>query len=404
MKIHFCDLCNESVPQADLDEGRAFVREWRVVCATGVRSMSHAAVAVPASESAHAPREPASSADLAPSTSSSAAATSTAAPAMSAVAPAPVLSAVSIAPIPPEPRSPRRTSSAALWIGVLAMAFTAGAIVVLHDQIDELARENRDARKAEMRALTEIADARRAHDALTTTLRGESARLEKRLDDEHATIEAALARVRDEQQKRAEDLQVAIQALNAWRGETGTQSQDDRRKIAELTQRLSKSEEDALQLAERLQSLEHAAKAAPAPVVQAAPTKGEPSWKALVIDLTSKNSGVRWEAVDGIGQAHDPSAASALIPMLKDPDVFVRMATARVLGDLKAMSAVAALIDALEDPEDAVREAAYLALRAITGNKDLKFDPLAPEAERAKRLKAVREWWKKEEESGAARG
>jgi hypothetical protein len=404
MKIQFCDLCNESVPQADLDEGRAFVRKGRVVCATCDRAMSHAAAAaLPASESPPAPHEPMSSVEPAPATGTVAVATSTA-PAPSPAAPAPVLSAVSIAPDPTATHAPRRTSPAALWIGVLAMAFTAGAIVVLHDQIDELARENRDARKAEARALTEIADARRAHDALATTLRGDSARLEKRLDDEHATIEAALARMREEQQKRAEDLQAAIQALNAWRGETGTQSQDDRRKITELTQRLSKSEEDALQLVERLQSLEHAAKAAPAPVVQAAPTKGEPAWKALVIDLTSKNSGVRWEAVDGIGQAHDPSAASALIPMLKDPDVFVRMATARVLGDLKAMSAVAALIDALEDPEDAVREAAYLALRAITGNKDLKFDPLAPEAERAKRLKAVREWWKKEEESGAARG
>ena len=27
MKIHFCDLCNESVPQTDLDEGRAFLRQ-----------------------------------------------------------------------------------------------------------------------------------------------------------------------------------------------------------------------------------------------------------------------------------------------------------------------------------------------------------------------------------------
>ena len=31
MKIHFCDLCNESVPQADLDQGRAFIRKDRVI-------------------------------------------------------------------------------------------------------------------------------------------------------------------------------------------------------------------------------------------------------------------------------------------------------------------------------------------------------------------------------------
>ncbi|MDF1798021.1 MAG: hypothetical protein P1V81_02505, partial [Planctomycetota bacterium] len=34
MKIHFCDLCNESVPQNDLDQGRAFMRKGRVICAT----------------------------------------------------------------------------------------------------------------------------------------------------------------------------------------------------------------------------------------------------------------------------------------------------------------------------------------------------------------------------------
>jgi len=41
MDIHFCDLCNESVPQSDLDAGRAFVRRGRVVCASCERAMTH---------------------------------------------------------------------------------------------------------------------------------------------------------------------------------------------------------------------------------------------------------------------------------------------------------------------------------------------------------------------------
>ena len=32
MKILFCDLCNESVPQSELDAGRAFMRKGRVIC------------------------------------------------------------------------------------------------------------------------------------------------------------------------------------------------------------------------------------------------------------------------------------------------------------------------------------------------------------------------------------
>src|SRR5262245_15688920 len=52
MKIHFCDLCNESVPQSDLDEGRAYFRKGRVVCANCDRAMSHAASGEPAVASA----------------------------------------------------------------------------------------------------------------------------------------------------------------------------------------------------------------------------------------------------------------------------------------------------------------------------------------------------------------
>jgi len=60
---------------------------------------------------------------------------------------------------------------------------------------------------------------------------------------------------------------------------------------------------------------------------------------------------------------------------------------------------VPALIDALEDTEAAVREAALGALRSLTG-KDLRFDPMASESERSKKVKAWREWWKKVEEEG----
>jgi putative sterol carrier protein len=39
MDVHFCDICNESVPQRDLDQGRAFLRKGRVVCAACDLSM-----------------------------------------------------------------------------------------------------------------------------------------------------------------------------------------------------------------------------------------------------------------------------------------------------------------------------------------------------------------------------
>jgi HEAT repeat protein len=71
------------------------------------------------------------------------------------------------------------------------------------------------------------------------------------------------------------------------------------------------------------------------------------------------------------------------------------MAAARVLGELGSKEAVPKLLVVLEDADSAVRETAWIALRLITG-KDFKFDPYANEAERAKRVRAWTDWWKKE--------
>lgn len=299
-----------------------------------------------------------------------------------------------------------------MWLALLAVAFTAAAIFVQNRRLEDAARENRDTRALVVRSHKELLDAlQRAQAELPRLLKAEEARWNARLDEDRKNIESKLQQWRGEDAKRRSELEKEAQALAAWRASVDERGKKDAVRLTELAQALAKSAEDAQPLVERLQALEQAAKAPPAPA-PAAPGQNEPTWKSLLVDLSSANAGVRWEAVDGLGQARDPQAVPALLPMLKDPDVFVRMATARVLGDLKATSAMPALLDALEDSEDAVREAAFVAMRSIVSNregnkdgtKDLKFDPLAPEAERAKRLKALREWWKKEEESGAGRG
>src|SRR5262245_35426012 len=38
--VSFCDLCNESIPQADLDQGRAVRRNERLICAACEAAMS----------------------------------------------------------------------------------------------------------------------------------------------------------------------------------------------------------------------------------------------------------------------------------------------------------------------------------------------------------------------------
>jgi len=102
--------------------------------------------------------------------------------------------------------------------------------------------------------------------------------------------------------------------------------------------------------------------------------------------------------VYALGETNDAAVVPHLVPMLADPDLFVRMATIRVLDEnLSARSAAPALIDALEDEESAVREAAMLALRSLTG-RDFRFDPLAGPGDRSKRVKAWRDWWKRDGE------
>jgi HEAT repeat protein len=114
----------------------------------------------------------------------------------------------------------------------------------------------------------------------------------------------------------------------------------------------------------------------------------------LVKGLESANAGDRWTAVQSLGETRDPMVAEYLLPRLKDADIFVRMATARVLGDLGSTKAIPALIEALEDSETPVREAAYVALCTVS-KKNLPFDALADSSERARRVKAWQDWWKK---------
>jgi HEAT repeat protein len=140
---------------------------------------------------------------------------------------------------------------------------------------------------------------------------------------------------------------------------------------------------------QRNQSAVHAPAAAP-----------QAPWLGILPQLESTVAGDRWTAVQQLGETRDPAVADYLTPLLKDTDIFVRMATARVLGDLGAPRATPALIDALEDAEFPVREAAYVALVAVS-KRNLPFDAMADPAERAKRVKAWRDWWKKEGGAGA---
>ena len=429
MDIHFCDLCNESVPQSDLDQGRAFLRRGRVVCASCERAMTHTVSSAPhgAETVAGTPEvvEPAVEAEIAqaidvlsgdPRVEPESFPARTAAPAEFAGAPmfstgsgaesgaeshapAPFPSFVAATPVAAAPVAPRR--SAGVVVGLVALVFAAVSAAVLNESI-----RGNEAKSAELEArirgqnglIEELRKANADANAELASLRG---RMSTEIASERDVAEKAIADLRagtGEIQKRNEDLSHRLDEASA---SAAAREQEASRRHEELATSVAKSRDDGKAIQDRLAKLEEEVQKAPAPApaAPAAADSGGSKLGPLLGDLQSPKAAVRWEAVDQIGQTKDAEAVPYLLPLLKDVDVFVRMATARVLGDLKATTAVPALIDALEDSEAAVREAALVALRALTG-KDLRFDPMASEAERSKKVKAWREWWKKVEEEG----
>jgi hypothetical protein len=383
MKIHFCDLCNESVPQSDLDQGRARLVKDRVICSTCERAMSLASASAGARVA-----EPFSAADPAPA----------------AYPPAAPLSAEHAAIAPAVPGTASGGSGVA-WMAAAGLLATAIVVYVFEQRVDRLAASD-----LELAHTVELARADvRGIEARLARLPAETAELERRLSeglkDALATSEqqrTEMAAATERAERTLAELQRAQKALRKDLDELALAREQ---RLDELSHRLAQNEDAQRALTGRLSQYQESAESARAaadalakalPEKQAAAPAG-PAWLALLPNLGDANPSTRWEAVDELGRSKDPAAVPHVIPLLRDSDLFVRMCAARVLADLGTLQGVPSLIDALEDAEPTVRESAWNALRTLTG-KDLKFDTQANEAERQKKVKLWREWWKKEGE------
>lgn len=413
MEVRFCDLCNESVPQVDLDQGRAKTIKGRIVCATCDRAMSHmgersfaspvaSGHAIPAAPQRHDVAHGHVNSGAHESSPYDAARRTVDGAHAHAAAPFGERSAVSIAPPPPPPRS--SASSAGLWVAVVGLLFTAGTIAVFNDRIRTLDLNDRALAERDKSLATSLARV----DAIPAQLSASENRVAELLRAEITRDREGAARDLAElgkqlQSSRAEIARLATE-LSALKSDSATGASSWQKRVEDVAQRLARQEDDFRAHEARIAELEELAKNPPVVAVDpSAAPGGAPAapataaWKAAIPDLTSTNQNQRWMAVDAIGHSGDPEAVPYLVPMLKDADVFVRMAAARVLGDMKATAAVPALIDALEDADTPVRDAAWTAFSSIAGTH-LQFDAGANEAERARRIKAIREWWKKAEE------
>jgi hypothetical protein len=413
MKIHFCDLCNESVPQTDLDEERAFIRKGRVVCATCDRSMSHEEQAGGPVGGPFGAGAPASGAPAPSFAGPSAAAPAGTSAGTSAGAPA---GAPPSAPPPPAPAAPAplsppvphhtygshrpRSSGAGVGVGLVALLLASASAFWAYDRTEKLNEDLRAAHET-LRDDLRLNDQRIGADLRSQAeeSRQVADALRRELSDQRAWLDGRLARADDQAKEVSAKLDTFGATIGEMREAFGEVNRHDQ-ELMRLQKRYTALGDEVHLLGVRIDELLARPTAPAAGAGAAPPDPGEapPPWMGLVEQLASENTSERWQAVVALGETNDPAVSEYLLPALQDTDIFIRMVTARVLGDLGSPKCIPALIEALDDEESAVREAAYIALRAVT-QRDLPFDPVTEDAsQRARRIKAWRDWWDKEKD------
>lgn len=364
MNLYFCDLCNESIPQADLDLGRAVRRNERLICAAceGAMSGGHARPSVPG--------------------------------------PAPATHVMG----PPSSHGSSSVAAVALAFASVALVAGVGTGAYFFWRLEELGNGLKQQISDLERSAPEHAR------TVSAALLDESSTRESEFAAARNTLQALSVRVQELEQSGAETsaIERRLDKLDA--------------RIAGLDDLASKVQHQSGAIDQLAVALAEVAAVRPAPKEPPAAAEKAPSetprastpapaanapggalWEKWLADLASPDSGTRWQAVQSLGGSRDPSVVAHLVPMLKDSDIFVRMAACRHLGDLGSIEAIPALIDTLEDEEASVREAALVALRGLSG-QSIPFDPLARDGDRSKRVKAWRDWWEESSKELLGRG
>ena len=369
MEVYFCDICNESIPATDLDHGMAFRRGERVVCAACDNSMS---------QKSAGDEEGVGS------------------PSLGTIATAVPVGAPSSAQGPASAPSSLAENSSSGCVGGALKAGLLGAIVfvgyqqvsqviekqgVLQSNVLELQeqRVRADERFGDFQTTISSTSQQQARStaASVEALRGSAEEKLVNMGSRLGRIENSLESLRQEGVRDHQSINEELKSFS--NAVSGLQVRLD-----ELTSSLGG-------LGGRLDALEDVLEGGLSTVGAPSPSGKAPSWAGTLTDLKDASAGNRWAAVTALGDTGDGRVVPYLLPMLEDEDVFVRMAAARVLGELNSVEASSGLVDALGDKQAAVREAAVVSLRQMSG-KDFRFDPLGKGTERSKAQAAWRKW------------
>lgn len=345
MDIRFCDICNESIAKVHFDEGRAVLRDGHVcVVSSGEQGR--------ASDRAS------------------------------------------------------RGGGGAEWMAAAAIVVATGLAWVALDRSERTAAElERDLTAERAQMATALSANAGVIEGLAAASAVERERLLAELDTLRAESSAGRVRI--------EELAAAWQGQLAGLGEAVAALEGDAQ--AGEAERLARVETSLTQLrgdvellgGALIETLDRLSGSAPvdgadagASALAGADGTDTAVLSAAVAALGDDDAMVRWDAVDQLARSGDAAAAEPLLPLLADPDLVVRMSVARALAELGNPIATPALIDALEDPEPPVREAAVVALRQLTG-RSFRFDPVASESDRERKVEAWRRWWERSGTEGA---
>lgn len=123
-----------------------------------------------------------------------------------------------------------------------------------------------------------------------------------------------------------------------------------------------------------------------------------PELAHLVSRLDDPDSATRYEAADQLLRSGDERAFALVLPLAKDPDLFVRLVVLDGAATIRSKESVDALIVALGDPESLVRDRAIRGLQDLTGEA-YPFDPDASSEQRAAMQQRWQKWWADARES-----
>ncbi|NQU47804.1 MAG: HEAT repeat domain-containing protein [Planctomycetes bacterium] len=118
----------------------------------------------------------------------------------------------------------------------------------------------------------------------------------------------------------------------------------------------------------------------------------QPKITALLRQLQSDDQDDRLDALEKLSGQNDDRLVPHLIPLLTDPYEFNRFYAAKTMGDWRAKTSVPHLIESLLDEISFVRQAAAQSLRQITAQK-FGYDYQAEEADRQKAYESWKTWW-----------